>query len=344
MKVGFFEHQKSGCYLYRIKHPMDLFQGNGIQTSLIHLNEDMDDDIQTYQVYGASPFSMDKVLKWMKDEKRKIIYDSDDALDLIDLTNPFYYQVKKDLSSVTEKLSYADEVTCSTLEMAKYLREKTDKPITVIPNTYNAAEWTFPRPKREGLRIGFAGSPTHVQDLLIVLPAIKNLQKKYDFTFILFGFSKNDSYQEWFKAQRYSATEECLKDLIEFDKILSEIKFEWVPFVDYDLYPAVLTNMALDIGLCPLKDTPFNRCRSACKAMEYTLSGALALASDLPPYQEDKSSIRVKDVDWEDVIETMIKHPDVRDNFRKGFLNWIKENRNISTQLDTLKKVYGISL
>lgn len=42
----------------------------------------------------------------------------------------------------------------------------------------------------------------------------------------------------------------------------------------------------LDIGLCPLLDTPFNRCRSDVKFLEYAAHGVAAVCAALPPYDE----------------------------------------------------------
>ena len=339
--IGFFENQPSGCYLYRIKHPMDLLNVNGVKTIGIRVNQDVDDSINSFLMYGAYPFSFEKPLKWMKEEKKKIILDMDDALGLVDETNPFFYQVKKDLGSHNELISYADHITVSTEAMAEYARTKSDKPITVIPNCYFPSEWAYPHPTHEGLRIGFAGSSTHVSDLIPVLPTIKKLQDKYHFKFVLFGFGKG-TYEQWFKDQRYVATESAVKDLNIFNELMSTIDYEWVPFTDYVNYPKTLISLGLDIGLCPLKDTPFNNCRSASKAMEYTLAGALSISSNTKPYQDDPTSILVND--WESTLEFYITNPIERKAKLQQHLNWIKENRNISTQLETLKKVYDISM
>ena len=344
MKVGTFRRNKSGCYWYRVKRTQDILKKSGFKTVTMNLNEDIDDDIDIYSIYGSQPFSMRKVLNSFKEDKKKIVYDVDDALTLMEESSPFYHDIMASVPSFIENLQYADEITTTTAEMERYLRTKTDKKITVIPNTYDPTEWTFERPKREGIRIGFAGSPTHLGDLLLVLPAIRNLQKKYVFTFILFGFSKYGTYREWYAAERFAAQGQRLADLLEFDKLMSEINFEYVPFVDYELYPTVLTNIALDIGLCPLRDTPFNRCRSACKAMEYTLSGAVSLASDVEPYKSEVDSILVSDGNWEDAIEALIKYPDVRKTFLEASKTWIEENRNMNSQIETLKKVYGIQV
>lgn len=42
----------------------------------------------------------------------------------------------------------------------------------------------------------------------------------------------------------------------------------------------------IDIGLAPLKDTPYNRCRSDVKFIEYAAHGVVPLLQDLVPYQK----------------------------------------------------------
>jgi glycosyltransferase involved in cell wall biosynthesis len=343
-KIYYFPHKPSGCYWYRIQQPMEMLKANGITTQLVPINSIADDDFTALQLYGATPFSVERVLKYMKEEGKKIVYDADDALDLIEPTNPNYYAVKKDAKSADEVLAYADEVTVSCPAMKEYMQGKFKEPITVIPNCYTPSEWTFPRPKREGIRIGFAGSSTHVKDLVEIIPVIKRLKEKYpEIIFFIMGFGQSD-YQTWYKQFRYISPAGALKDLQELDKNLSELgDFQWVPFVDYDKFPSTLINMSLDIGICPLKETPFDKCRTACKAMEYTLSGALALASDTTPYREDKSSILVKDNEWESILEFYIQNPQIREQARLSHLDWIQKNRVNTTQLEPLKRVYGVS-
>lgn len=340
--INFFNHQHSGCYWYRIKRPMDTLRNCGIPVDIVDIGKDVDlDKSQTFQLYGAYPMSFEKTLEFLKEKGMKIVYDSDDALDLVDEQNPFYYAVKKDAWSVQEILNHTDELTVSTPQMAEYFKGKTKAKITVIPNVYDPKDWTFKRPEREGIRIGFAGSSTHVADLINIIPTIKKLQDKYNVKFLIMGFGKED-YRTWFKQFRYVSAPEGIKLLEQLDKLMSEIVFEWIPFVDFELYPQVLTNMALDIGICPLQPTPFNNHRSACKAMEYTLSGALALASDTIPYREDQSSILVKDNEWEEALTHFIENPENRKAEHAVCLDWIKENRNCESESykNLIKSIY----
>lgn len=339
-KVAYLQHQKSGCLWYRIKRPMDALRDHGIPTEIIELEKDIPiDEIQSIQFYGAYPFSTEKVLKFLKEKGIKIVYDMDDALHLVEESNPFFYAVKRDLGSVQEILDYADEVTVSTPKFIETLKGKTNAKITVVPNCYTPGEWTFERPQREGIRIGFAGSSSHVADLIEILPIIKRLQDKYNVKFLIMGFGKDD-YNTWFKQFRYISTEKGIEELNKLDKLLSEIVFEWVPFVDFDIYPQVLTNMALDFGICPINNTPFNNHRSCSKAYEYVLSGALAIASDAEPYNTEPSSVVTND--WESVLEYYIQNPDKRNEKYTEQLKWVLENRNINNIIDLLKSVYVV--
>ena len=40
----------------------------------------------------------------------------------------------------------------------------------------------------------------------------------------------------------------------------------------------------LTIGVAPLRDTEFNRCRSDVKFLEYASQGVVSVLADLPPY------------------------------------------------------------
>lgn len=321
---------------------MDALNRAGIATQIIPLNTDIDyDKFTSFQFYGAYPFNLETVYKKLKEDGKKIVYDMDDALTLIEEKNPFYHAVMKDVWSVKQSLEYADEVTVSTPKMGEYVKGLgyTGK-ITVVPNCYNPADWITLPPEHEGIRIGFAGASPHVPDLIKVLPAVKNIQKKYNAKFVIMGLGLYD-YKTWFKQYRYIATDEATKYLYELDRLLSDMEYEWIPFVDYEKYPETLINLSLDFGLCPLQDTPFNHHRSAVKALEYSLAGALPLAQNITPYNNDFSSVLTMDHQWEDKLEFCIQNPKEVAETKKMHMEWIKENRNVDKQIDLLKSIYG---
>lgn len=341
--IAHFAHAPSGCYWYRIRHPMETLARQGIRTVQFSLNADIGgyDEVKSVQVYGIYPFSFEGVLKVFREDGKRIVYDLDDPMGLIDPTNPFYYTVRKDAASQDEMFRHADIVTVSTPRMAEYARKLTDRPVTVIPNCYDPREWNHARTAREGIRIGFAGSPTHLDDLNMVLPAIRRLQDKYGITFVLMGFGTG-SMEDTMRQLRFVSSPEGLKAADEFEHLMRDIETEWVPNVDVSEYPRKLTELSLDIGICPLKSTPFNDCRSASKAMEYALSGALCLASDVEAYRNEPTSILVKDDAWYPALEYAISNPHIPSKIEH--LEWIMRNRSADSpeMIDLLKGAYGV--
>lgn len=324
---------------------MKALEDAGVKVHVLPIDEDIDesviDSLMSVQFYGAVSFSFEPVIKYLKEKGVKIVYDMDDALRLIDVTNPFYHTVLKDIGSVNELLEYADEVTVSTPQMKEYVEDTYafKGKVTIIPNSFLKEEWGHKRKEHHHINIGFAGASPHVSDLIDIIPVISTLQKRYDIKFYIMGFGQSD-YQTWYKQYRYIAQPEATRELRKLDELLSTIKYEWVPFVDHTLYPKVLTELSLDIGICPLKSTSFNNHRSACKAMEYTLSGALAIASDTIPYRKELNSVLVNE--WEETLEFYITHHEVRKKMVEEHLEWTQENRDITKLVDLLKEVYVV--
>jgi hypothetical protein len=69
-----------------------------------------------------------------------------------------------------------------------------------------------------------------------------------------------------------------------FNEATDRVPFEFVPWQsdkgDY------LRNLNIDIGLCPLRDSDFNRCKTPIKALEYAFCGVPTIASNVTPYKE----------------------------------------------------------
>ncbi|MFI5427830.1 hypothetical protein [Aeromicrobium sp. UC242_57] len=77
--------------------------------------------------------------------------------------------------------------------------------------------------------------------------------------------------------------------------------------------PWLVSTGPYDIGLSPLVDSAFNRCKSDIKCLDYLALGALPLVSDVEPYQPvDIAHHIVKVADrpdaWFEAIEHEIVH------------------------------------
>ncbi len=87
------------------------------------------------------------------------------------------------------------------------------------------------------------------------------------------------------------------------------------------------TTATFDIGIAPLVDNPFNRARSDIKLKEYASGGAAWLASPVGPYialGSGQGGELVKDSDWFEAIDRLVRAPRQRRRLTKKALRWAK--------------------
>jgi glycosyltransferase involved in cell wall biosynthesis len=77
------------------------------------------------------------------------------------------------------------------------------------------------------------------------------------------------------------------------------------------------TLMSMDIGIIPLRDFPFNRCKSDIKGMEYAASGIPFIAQNLDAYVKLNEQLGVgrvakKPADWIKHLKQLIADPELR--------------------------------
>ncbi len=305
MRILAVNGDRGGCAYYRIKTPMWKAQENGFEVT-IKDGYDLKDFIGSkisekkfqklqpkilkhpeiekklpievpYDIYvfqrqcnGQGVVRM----KFLQEHGKKTIYEIDDALWDIDRTNPAYdaFMSEQSLKAMYNMLTMADGLTVSTEYLKKQLKNF-NKNIAVLPNCLDMIKWERYRASREKvqaektdnkIRIGYAGSTTHFLDFRIlknVLPEI--LRRNPNVILKLIGCDWRVIFKEEFKGL--------------------ENQVEVVPWVDLENYPYSLTD--IDIGLAPLADTNFNRCKSNLKWLEYSTMGIPTVASGVEPYK-----------------------------------------------------------
>ena len=111
--------------------------------------------------------------------------------------------------------------------------------------------------------IGYMGTGGHSADLAMVMPAIVELMERIaQLQFEVFGTIKMPE-----ELKRFGPRARHLP-----------------PVADYSDFLPSLRSLGWWVGLAPLEDNEFNRCKADTKWVEYSLAGMASVASDLPVY------------------------------------------------------------
>lgn len=250
----------SGCYLARTKWPAEMLgkeYSAGFPTQDVRAKE-----CKVIQLQRATH---EFFLDWIPQAQangQKIIYDIDDNLFEIPSYNPAFRPYNASLLKQTRTImSLCDIMTVSTEPLRDYLLEKRiHKNIVVIPNFLHHLPDYREIPNDDKIVIGYHGTFTHSQDFDSKLVfAIMDILKMYD--------------NVYFTCIGYNPL-----------KVKDHPKVTYHKFVDVNLFHDTLFDLNFDIGIAPLKDNIFNKCKSSIKFQEYSYCSTVTVASDVYPY------------------------------------------------------------
>jgi glycosyltransferase involved in cell wall biosynthesis len=209
------------------------------------------------------------------------------------------------------------------------------KPVHVLPNAVDPDDWK-PRPVKNGpLRVGWTGSSSHIEDLQMLVPGLLRAREKIPFDFVIQGLVDMPIREQAAQARSMMdrlepsrrATARAFLDLADS---LDTIRYTHVPFGETGRFFEILPALDLDIGLCPLLDTEFNRHKSANKFYEYAVTGTVTLASDVTPYRGEVSAVVSNDPHgWAEGIDALAKDRRLRRKHLERQREFVLERRNI---------------
>jgi len=170
-------------------------------------------------------------------------------------------------TSIAANMRACHTVTVTTETLAESVRVNTGHPdVRVIPNCIPDEVLTMPRRRRPGRTvIGWTGSGARAGDFMVVRDAVREILQARRATRDTEMHFMGTDYRYLLPARLPSRHSHP-----------TAVSINWMAwFSGYDF----------DIALCPLADNPFNRSRSAIKAVEAFGLGIPVLASDLDPYR-----------------------------------------------------------
>lgn len=198
-----------------------------------------------------------------------VVVDYDDLLFDLPEDNPAYqmYMNPKTKETIVSIVREADLVWVSTKELKRCLQITDDsslnKRVFVVPNALDdihlvAGQRGLPPPReRRQPAVIWRGSPTHMQDVMEYAPEISDVaQSSPKTSFVFVG------YNPWFLTRGMGRQAICSGALSVGE------------FMDF------LYSTAARIGIVPLHDSRFNRCKSNIAWLEMSWAGGVVLAPD----------------------------------------------------------------
>jgi O-antigen biosynthesis protein len=221
-----------------------------------------------------------------------------------------FYRMRPCRETIRLALRAADAITTSTPVIAGY-GATLGVPTHVLLNAVDCTQFTRP-PRRQGpITIAFCGSPSHYDDVPLIVPALRRVlhDQSGHVRVVAVGCS-----------------------IPELQNVHGYTYHQVVPATQY---PRLLSELGADIGLAPLQDTYFNRAKSDVKYLEYSATGAATIASPVTPYLASVHETRGIVVHentpeaWSTAIVRLVADTELRQRLATNAYEWVRRERSI---------------
>lgn len=208
------------------------------------------------------------------------------------------YNNPERLNALRDNIESSDLLYVSTGELAKRFAEHGIRTPIAAGDIYcsvSAEDIGALIGPSTGPVIGYMGTSGHSADLAHILPAVCEVMDAVpSLQFEVFG------------------TIEMPSELERFGRRTRHL----APVADYSSFIPHLRSLGWWVGLAPLEDTSFNRCKADTKWVEYSLAGMAVVASDLPVYRRGCDGgggmLARTPAEWTSAVMALIHRPDLR--------------------------------
>jgi glycosyltransferase involved in cell wall biosynthesis len=283
-------------------------------------------DINT-QSFGV----VSAITHYLGSHGKALICDMDDHYFAHTDDNPFHASLEENQRLRRQVIGSFHAITVT----GKVLKEEMsalNPNVIIVPNMIDPEKFPLRAGGNKRVRIGWCGGPTHFEDLAMIMPAIAKVQSMFSVEVVLFGLLDGKMEETVEKARGLSgpevANDPYLASFVRMAKALASIEYRHFPSVSYAQYPQALADLNLDIGLCPLQDTVYNRCRSAVKFYHYAAVGTATVAGNVYPYSEECNYLAGDVDDWFRKIVRLVEDDEPRAAVLKEQREFVLQNRN----------------
>lgn len=245
----------------------------------------------------------------------------------------------KTAEQIVYNLKMADAVTVPTEYLADKVRAY-NKNVFVIPNAIDFNQKQFQRDvkvqnlKTDKVHIGWSGSVTHFKDIILLTDTFMQMNANPDlkgkYRLVLSGFVEGDMIWKEYEKMFTSGYK------IEED--------QYCRINGMDVYTYASAYDMMDVGLIPLKDTEFNRCKSELKMMEMGAKKLPVIVSNQYPYtniaKHGENCLMASKKDWFKNIKRMIDSKELREDLGTALYQEIFANYNILKVNELRKELF----
>ncbi len=259
------------------------------------------------------------IFEWIiaKILRKKYIYDFDDAIWLPNFSQQnAKFQKLKFYGKVNHIIKWADQVTVGNDFLKEFALQFNDN-VTIIPTTIDLEYVHTIECNQNSLpiNIGWTGTHTTLSYVKELIPIIKELELKYDFTFTIISNQPPD------------------------------FKFNSLRFVQWNKSTEIEDLSKIQIGVMPLTDNDWAKGKCGFKALQYM---ALKIPSIISPVGVNKTIVNngkngylcSSSSEWKKRLEELICSKELRIQIgEKGQLT-VKEHFSVEAQSDNYIKLF----
>ncbi len=260
----------------------------------------------------------------LRKRAKTIVYTLDDNILDLNLERPWEPFPKPETRAVVRFfLQAADSAIVSTPALRERLRPLNAR-IEVVPNALDDRLFPnqhVPRTRRAETVVGYMGTLTHDRDLMLVVePLRRALRRNRNLRLELVGLLADPRL-----AQLFAGLPVAFRD----------------PRNDHT-YPRFVTwmrnNLAWDLAIAPLEDTPFTSAKSDLKFLDYSALSFPSLLSDVRPYQDAPLSdglarlVPNEPDAWADALDELVGNDEARLRLAERAYEHVSRERMLKTR------------
>ena len=342
IKVGVFLEDNfdnmNACPFIRIHTPFSKLAESGNYHFFIYGREimpllDIDNIIDEHifdviVIQRVNPYSTN-ILKKAKKHNIKIIYETDD--DLLDIRpeNPSYKYILEHYDDIKKLVNNVDYITVSTDELKNRFNKLNINNIEIIKNYYVNTFLQLKPFKFRGnnqIKIGYFGTLTHQNDLELMRKVILRLKdifskKNIEIIFETAGVSLINS--DWFR----------------------DVELPYYPMSMNTFYDWLSNNSDWDIGVVPLANLDFNKCKSELKYIEFAALGIPVVASGIGAYKDCIQNgvngyLSTNEDEWVDKLSVLIEDPILRNGMVNNARDDILKNYSLKSRVNQWNNLF----